>query len=310
MDINYLLWLQEIRAATGGLFDAFFVGLSDFVVGAWAYLMIGLIYWCVNKKKGAEIMFALSSGSMMMQFMKNTFCVYRPWIRDPRIVPVGDSISTATGYSFPSGHTYIATSFFGSVILWLRKNKLIGAISTVFLLLVKFSRNYLGVHTPQDVITSFLLGLVFIWLSKKISIWIDDGKNRDIFVAAIGILVCALFLIYCEFKPYPLDYTATGKLLVDPYKMITDCYLAVGCVSGFLVGWFVERRFVKFEDTNNRKTQILRFIIGGLTTLAVLKGVTVPIEIALGEHWGILVRYFLTIMWMISGVPCLFKYIK
>ena len=54
MDINYLLWLQEMRIATGGVFDGFIEGVSDFVVGAWAYLLIGLIYWCINKKKGAE----------------------------------------------------------------------------------------------------------------------------------------------------------------------------------------------------------------------------------------------------------------
>ena len=30
IDLQYLLWLQDLRAATGGIFDEFFIGLSKF----------------------------------------------------------------------------------------------------------------------------------------------------------------------------------------------------------------------------------------------------------------------------------------
>lgn len=45
--------------------------------------------------------------------LKVTVCAYRPWVRDARIVPHGNSIITATGYSFPSGHTMNAATVFG-----------------------------------------------------------------------------------------------------------------------------------------------------------------------------------------------------
>lgn len=100
------------------------------------------------------------------QFLKNTFCVYRPWIRDSRIEPVSGAKSGATGYSFPSGHTASSTGVYGSLGIFCRKNyKLISIFSFILIFLIMFSRNWLGVHTPQDVIVAFLCGFVLIVLS-------------------------------------------------------------------------------------------------------------------------------------------------
>lgn len=51
----------------------------------------------------------------------------------------------------------------------------------LLILLVAFSRNYLGVHTPQDVAISFILGIVLLFLSPKIQKGVDDGKTGILF---------------------------------------------------------------------------------------------------------------------------------
>ena len=51
MDIQYLLWLQDIRNATGGMFDEFFNALSKFAVDIMPFLPF-IVFWCADKKWG------------------------------------------------------------------------------------------------------------------------------------------------------------------------------------------------------------------------------------------------------------------
>lgn len=74
-----------------------------------------------------------------------------------------------TSFSFPSGHTMIATLFFGSVIYLINKNnvkhkKLITILLSTFIFLVGVSRIYLGVHYLSDVLAGFMAGLILLLL--------------------------------------------------------------------------------------------------------------------------------------------------
>ncbi len=78
MDIEYLLFLQNFRNSINDALTPFMEAISYFAVSV---------------------------------------CAYRPWIRDVRVLPAGDAIKTATGYSFPSGHTTTATPIYGGLAL-------------------------------------------------------------------------------------------------------------------------------------------------------------------------------------------------
>ena len=95
MDIAYLLWLQEIRNAISDALTPFMEAVSLFAI---TYLVIipALIYWCVNKKDGLYIISSFSLTVAFNAVLKLTVCAYRPWIRDPRILPAGDAITTAS----------------------------------------------------------------------------------------------------------------------------------------------------------------------------------------------------------------------
>ena len=54
-----------------------------------------------------------SANRVVNGFLKVTACVYRPWIRDARIVPDSAALAEATGYSFPSGHSMNGASLYG-----------------------------------------------------------------------------------------------------------------------------------------------------------------------------------------------------
>lgn len=85
-DLQYLLFLQNLRESTGGLFDEFFNALSKFAVDILPFLPY-IIYWCVNKRLGYRFIATTWIGEVLNGVIKLTVCAYRPWIRSDSIVP-------------------------------------------------------------------------------------------------------------------------------------------------------------------------------------------------------------------------------
>lgn len=307
MDIDFLLWLQNLRTP---FWDTLLEAVTDTVTSTAMYAVIAVIYWCVNKRAATYVALNIATGSMVNQALKNTFCVYRPWIRDPRVIPAGEAIHNATGYSFPSGHTQVASCEFLSVAVWQRKRKWVVAICSFLTLLVMFTRVYLGVHTPQDVLVSLAVSLAVIFVNAKVLGWVDDGKNRDVWFTAVGVALGVAFLCYGVFKQYPVDYDATGNLLVDPAEMIEDCYKAAGCVFGFFIGWLLERRFVSFDVVGRPTVRVIRGAVGAvlLALIALLgrKGLVV----VLGDCWGELIFFTVAFVFILFVYPYAFTRIE
>lgn len=84
-------------------------------------------------------------------------------------------------FSFPSGHVMMAVGVYGliSLLLWQRQRQILSLISGVWVLLIAFSRLYLGVHYPSDVIASLLLGFVLLGIFFWIDRFFITGRFRD-----------------------------------------------------------------------------------------------------------------------------------
>ena len=77
------------------------------------------------------------------------------------------------GFSFPSGHAMISLSFYGFLIfiIWhmnLKHKNLLTILLVILIILVGFSRVYLGVHYPSDVLAGFVLSLAYLLIFIKI----------------------------------------------------------------------------------------------------------------------------------------------
>ena len=262
MDINILLALQEWRNGAGGILTDFlskmtFLGELNSVI-----VIMALIYWSVSKELGTYLMMGWSGNRLVNGALKVTVCAYRPWIRDARIIPYGNSMTTATGYSFPSGHTMNGTTVFGGMALRKDFPGILRAVLFLVVALIAFSRLFLGVHTPQDVLVGACAGLLVMWLTLRLMRWLGSHPEKDLLVVCVGVGLGIVVALYAAFKSYPADYDAEGKLIVDGAKMANDTFKGVGYCVAFLIGWILERRFVAFSTEVPLGQKLARAVIG------------------------------------------------
>ena len=277
MDIDILLALQQFREGAGGFLADFLNKMTFLGELNSALVIMAVVYWCVSKEFGSYLLMGWSGNRLVNGVLKVTACAYRPWIRDARIVPYGNAISTATGYSFPSGHTMNAGSVFGGGVVRRDLPRLLRIMLAILLALVGFSRLFLGVHTPQDVLVGIAAGLLVMALTARMMAWLEKHPEKDLLVAGIGVLLAAGVALYAGLKPYPEDYDAAGKLLVDGAKMANDTYKGVGWCSAILIGWVLERRFVRFTTDDIPMIRRIARVVLGLLGYYFLNLVILPV---------------------------------
>ena len=269
MDINILLALQDFRNGAGACLVSFMSKMSFIGEMNTVLIFTALIYWCVSKDFGQYLLMGWSSNRVVNGLLKVTACVYRPWIRDARIVPDSAALAEATGYSFPSGHSMNAASLYGGGAIRKELSRTLRIVLGIVVTLIAFSRIFLGVHTPQDILVGTGVGLLVMWLTVKLIAWVEAHPGKDILVMCVGIAIAAAVALFAAVKDYPCDYDAAGKLLVDGAKMANDTYKGVGWSIGFLMGWVLERRYIRFTTDVGMITRITRLVIGLLGYYAV-----------------------------------------
>jgi undecaprenyl-diphosphatase len=269
MDISILLGLQDFRNGAGAFLAEFMKKMTFLGELNTALVLLAILYWCVQKELGTYLMMGWCGNRLLNGALKVTACVYRPWIRDARIVPYGDSITTATGYSFPSGHSMNAATLYGGLAVRKGTSRGLRIVTLVIVALVAFSRIFLGVHTPQDILVGIGAGILVMWLTGKLMSWVETHPEKDWIVVCVGIGLTAALAVYAAVKPYPEDYDANGKLIVDGAKMANDTFKAVGWVVAFLTGWVLERRFVGFSTEVSVQKKLMRAVSGLLGFYAV-----------------------------------------
>lgn len=152
-----------------------FFGSSAFLFPA--YVVLVIYYWIRKNKKLALNVAAIGLTSTAVLFLlKDIFQRKRPL--DPLIRNV-------TGFSFPSGHSFSSFTFYGLIayILWQTHISTAWKITATILLFlfastIAFSRVYLQVHFPSDVIAGFCLSIVWLILSLYVLVKVKFTANH------------------------------------------------------------------------------------------------------------------------------------
>lgn len=268
LQIQYLLWLQHLREATGGIFDNFFLGVTWLGELMIPLAVISVIYWGINKRAGQLILFTYGITLYVNVFLKMTACIKRPWLLNPSVKPIESALPAADGYSFPSGHTAGAAAVWGSIAYRWWKNRLVRYSMLGIVFLVAFSRNYIGVHTPQDVIVSIVAGIFIILGADKLIDYINKTKNADIIFYAAVMIFTVLLCIYLQIR-CNLHMQSYNPLTdnVNPLAMKHGVYSKIAFLAGIFTGWILERRFVNYEVPEGYTRKKAVSIIAGLAVL-------------------------------------------
>ena len=259
-----------------------------------AFLALALVFfWCVDKTRGYLLMGVGFAGTMLNQFMKLWFRIPRPWVLDPDFTILEAAREAASGYSFPSGHTTLAVGTFGSIAVSSKKRG-VRLLNVLLALLVGFSRMYVGVHTPADVLAGAVTSVVLILLLRPITMG-DSEKGMKLLLAALIAMAIGL-LCFVELYPFPAD--------VDAHNLqsgVKNAYTMIGSLTGVAVVYVVDLKYLDFTTHAKWWAQILKAVLGLAIVIAVKEGLRTPLEAVFHGHMAArAVRYFLIVI--VAGI--------
>ncbi len=195
-------------------------------------LILGLLYWCLNKKFGIYVGTNLLIGVVLNPLIKNVAIRRRPYfdhegVKCLRPVEKGADLYdiSAQGYSFPSGHSMNGAIAYGSVANYMRK-RAVTIIAVVITVLIGISRVLAGVHYPTDVLGGWAVGAIVIFAIP--AIYEKFGEEKRGLVNLVIFAVSCVGIFYCR---------------------TADYYTGIGILGGFFLAIEFEKRYVNFEET-------------------------------------------------------------
>ena len=193
-----LEFIRHVQSFSSPALTAVIRGITFLGNPEFSILIILLFAWCFDEKKGFRLGLLLGLSTGLNYVIKDALKVPRPYEVDSSL-----RIMTENDYATPSGHTQ------NSAILWpflakninaLQKRKynaLKLGLAFVFPLLIGFTRVYLGVHYPSDVLAGWSIGFLFVLCE-----FVFGARIAAFFAAlrrSLKILVCfaPCFLLLC-----------------------------------------------------------------------------------------------------------------
>ena len=266
LDIN--VFLQEIATP---FFDNFFLFISNLTNEFLYIAIVAFIYYVIDKEKSIRMAVMIMTNMSLNFLLKDIFRIDRPYVRSERII--NKDIDTGYGYSFPSGHSQFNSGFYSSLALNFNISR-IYPVLIIFVLLVGFSRMYLGVHTIADVAVGILLGLVWsIIIDRAIKKYFD---KRFVIYSLFGLI--GIINIIISMNP-------------DAVKILLLYF-------GFIFGHFLEYKYIRLEMPKKLSDKIINFVI-------FIAGVFVIMGVAkFFKNYSLsVIKYFVTGMWATCLCP-------
>lgn len=289
--MEFLQFLAQYRTPAGNIL---FQGITYLAQEIFVVAVICWMYWCSNKRFAYSLGFTYFTSGLLIQGFKITFRIPRPWVLNPDFHAVPSALPGATGYSFPSGHTQSITALFGTVAVYLKKTA--GRILCFLLIFaVMFSRMYLGCHTPKDVCVSFAVTMACV-LMNYYFFHIRGNLNGKEGITAV--LMAAACLLLCTYAAV----LERNKIIDIAYA--EDCLKASGAGMAFAIGYYTEKRYIRFGLPHTLKEKLLRLIIGLAAALLLQQGLKPVLGSSL---WASFFRYFLVVAWILMFYPLLFS---
>ncbi len=243
------------------------------------FIVLGVVlFWCIDKQFAYKLMSTLLFSATINGAFKFFTNKNRPY--EDGAKPI---LQETEGSSMPSGHSQnIATASTMMIkeyypIKWVRWPFI------ALVILVPFSRMYLGQHYLDDVIVGIVLGVA---------------------IGVLGIILYAKFPNKEEYIGFIMSPIVIILMILIPEKQV---FVGGGAYLGLVLGYYFEKKYVQFDVKASLKVNILKVVIGLVVALILLEGLKVIFNL-FGEYFiFVAIRYFLVAAWASLGAPALFK---
>lgn len=291
--MEFLRWLEGIRTPV----LTFLMEKLTYCGSEVALMAVAIVvFWCVNKKWGYYIMTVGFFSIILSQFLKLVYRIPRPWVLDPNFSIVEAARADARGYSFPSGHTFNSVITFGGIALCSKKIW-VRIVCVVLLLLIPFSRMYLGVHTPLDVGVAFGAALLLLFVFYPFAMKADEHPGRMYILFGLMLVCAAAYILYVNFGLSAESFGSDAEELANYTDGVKNSWSLTGALLGLLATWFYDSRVLKFEVSAPFLGQVCKVVLGLLCVMAIRLGLSALFSaIFPGQLFWSLPRYFLMVI--------------
>lgn len=247
--LDLVLAVQSVR---NGLFD----GLADVLhaMGGEVFFLIvlSLIYWSINRHLGIRLIVALTVAGILNSVLKDVFQRPRPFMVSDLVIALQEEVN----YGIPSAHVMVGLVVWGYAALFAKRRWLYWAVA-LFVIVMAWSRLYIGVHFPQDVIAGALFGLIVLLLyARAVEPVAARWQHMNPYLR-IGLLVLA------------------GAITVLVAGYDRNALALAGILIGVGPAMELELRYANFSNAGTPAQRILRYIIGIVLMLALFLGLRV-----------------------------------
>ncbi|HCM27068.1 MAG: hypothetical protein A2Z99_20055 [Treponema sp. GWB1_62_6] len=254
-----------------------------------AYLAaIPFIFWCYDERKGLRLATAFLLSAWVNCSLKEVWRQPRPYELDPSV-----GMAVENSFGLPSGHAQGSATFWGIIAGWMRSPY--GIVFAIAMpLVVGFSRIYLGVHFPTDVVAGWLLG------AGVLGLYYGFGSSMEALLAGANIRIRVLAVAAVAFLMnalYPQDASLGGVFF--------------GMGTGYIL---MSERFpfsaATAADGGRPRLPVLasRYLIGLAGTGIIYIGLKAAFPGEESEWYSLFrfVRYSLLGAWTTAGAPWIF----
>jgi len=294
--MSILYYLESIRTP---FLDAFFSSITQLGDETLTIVFGVIIYWCVSKKWGAYTMVVSFASLYVNQIVKILTRIPRPWVAYPGFTIVESAREAAVGYSFPSGHTANVVCLLGC---WARftQRKWLRWVFIVLIALVSFSRMYLGVHYPKDVLFSLAVGIVLVLGLYPVFAPAEGVSRRLRGAFFIIAFLSVVFMVFMYTHRWPADIDAENL-----YSAKKNAFLMIGVSGGMVAGIYFDKKVLDFRVKAPWWGQILKVVLGILLVLLIKNALKAILPDAL---WWTAPRYFLIVVFATCVWPMTFPW--
>ena len=163
-ELSILLWMQENLR---GFMDGFWIFITSLADKGWFWILLAVVLLFFRKTRvaGVTVLVALIFNHVMINILlKDLVARPRPYVASDEIVTL---IKQLSSFSFPSGHT--STSFAAAfAVLFMEKKRRYAIPAMIIAAMIGFSRMYVGVHYPGDILGGIVIGILSAFAASAI----------------------------------------------------------------------------------------------------------------------------------------------